>query len=155
MALHVKAHELLFLCYGNYYDKCAWNLILNQTQSELAKRPRKKHQPYTRCIYVQNALKHGFILENLETHKIRVIKENQFVDFRSLFHFWLAQPELKSCYEIWMEKNLQSNWFSSTQFLRCLSGHDYKKTHQSVFTFLNMRISGIFINVHLSFLDLD
>lgn len=120
MADHAKAQAWLFLCYGNEFNKWAWNLILNQTQSgfqalrkqnpiilqqkkagffssqtqsELAKRPRKKRKPYTRCIYVQNALKHGFILENLETHKIRAIKGNPFVDFRSLFHFWLAQPE--------------------------------------------------------------
>ena len=74
---HAKAHKLLFDCYGNYYDKCAWHMLLKQKtkgfqalrkqnlikmkkenkgfynselQRELAKRPRKKKTLHSKSL---------------------------------------------------------------------------------------------------------
>lgn len=40
---HARAHKLLFQCYGNYYDKCAWHMLLKQ-KTETFKALRKQNQ---------------------------------------------------------------------------------------------------------------
>lgn len=169
---YAKAHKLLFECYGNYYDKCAWHMLLKQKtegfralkrqnlikmkqnnkgfynsdlQKELAKRPRKKRRPYTRSPWIKQALINGFILEYIKTGEIIVIQPNKYESFRQFFEIWVEHPTLIQHKKIWTNTGQKSNYFLYSNFLRCLSGHVDLKTKKSIYTFQGWCVKGIFL----------
>lgn len=169
---HAYAHKLLYENYQNYYDLCAWHMLQGQTregfeairkanqvkmkelgvgfynseqQRELANRPKKQRQCYSRNPYVKAALQRGFVLQHEKNHQIVSIEPSECPSLVDVISKLMNQPHMKEQRDSWhkCQKKEKSYWISG--LTRTLTGHVCKKTGKSVFSFIGWRVLGIFI----------
>ena len=169
---HAEAHKLLFDCYKNYFDKCAYCMMKGNTaealeamrkqnqlnmkkkkvgfydsklQSELAQRPRKKRQPYARNIYILSALQKGFVLQSKETNARIRFQPGECKSLVEVLDKWLSHPEMDEKRLLWVVCKNPENFTLYTGLTRMLTGHRDKKTNKAVFSVAGWRIEGLFL----------
>nr|YP_002000418.1 putative HNH homing endonuclease [Oedogonium cardiacum]YP_002000460.1 putative HNH homing endonuclease [Oedogonium cardiacum]ABU88179.1 putative site-specific DNA endonuclease [Oedogonium cardiacum]ACC97280.1 putative HNH homing endonuclease [Oedogonium cardiacum]ACC97296.1 putative HNH homing endonuclease [Oedogonium cardiacum] len=169
---HAYAHKLLFENYNNYYDFCAASMLQGKTseglealrkanqkkmqelgvgfynsdlQRELAKRPKKQRQCYSRNSYVKAALERGFMLQDQKNSHIVIIQPFECKSLVDVIDKLMNQPHMIEERENWhqLQKKEKSYWI--TGLTRTLTGHICKKIGKCVFSFKGWRVLGIFI----------
>jgi hypothetical protein len=174
------AHELLYNCYGNYFDQCASYILKGQMteafaamrtqiqfdmkkrkvgfynsalQKELGSR-KKNRKPKARNIYVMAALQRGFVLENIQTKEKIQIEPFQFDNLQDVLDLWLQHPTINIFLQKWKACKKKENFSLYTSFIRSLTGHRDKKTKKAVYTISGWRILGInLFNMENNFTD--
>lgn len=168
---HAIAHLLLFRCYGNYFDYCAYCMMRNRQiaahkalrtaiylrmkeqqkgfwnsefQRELGKRS-KERKPYARNSYVLAALEKGFILENNLTKETVVIKPRECSSLQDVLSLWLNRPDMSKYYLEWINAEKKHNYHLYTSLSRSLTGHRDNQTNKSVYSVAGWRILGLFL----------
>lgn len=162
----------MYESYGNKFDQAAWCLMKGQTaegrkaiweqnqltmklkgvgfndpakQKELAKRPRKKRQPYLRHVYVKAALERGFILQSMATQQTVLIKPGECQTLHDVLDLQLSHPELSEQNEQWKKAPVKQSFSLYTGLTRSITGHVDKKTKKSVYTVAGWFIQGILL----------
>nr|YP_009184810.1 putative HNH homing endonuclease [Jenufa perforata]ALO62928.1 putative HNH homing endonuclease [Jenufa perforata] len=157
---HAEAHRLLYECYGNYFDLCAWSMIIGQTvdsldlirkqnqlnmkknkigfydselQRELALRPKKKRQPYSRNKYVLAALQRGFILKSNFTGLQVTIEANECSSIQEVISKWVLLDEMKKYLIEWVACEKKQNFYLVTGLTRMLTCNLTQKTKTRLF----------------------
>lgn len=65
------------------------------TQRLLAKRPRKKRKMFSKNMFIQAALKKGFVLKHLKTQQILIVQPNRFLNMTEVIHFLMLHPQMQ------------------------------------------------------------
>lgn len=169
---HAQAHKLLFDCYKNYFDKCAYCMMkgneaeameamrkqnhLNmkqnkvgfynsKVQTELAQRPKKQRQPYARNNYVLSALQKGFVLQSKKTNSRIVFQPSECESLVAVIDKWLSHPEMHEKRLLWLACKTPEKYTLYTGLTRMLTGHRDKKTKKAVFSVAGWRVEGLFV----------
>lgn len=173
---HAEAHNLLFECYNNHYDYCAWAMMTGQTevglramreqnqrnmkknqkgfydpnlQRDLGKRP-KRRRPYARNPYILAALKRGFILESLQTGSQVIIQPNECSSLVDVVDKWMEHPEMSDDHQSWLDYARKNRFSFLTALTRMLTGHVDPKTKKALFTVKGWRVLGLLLKDGLS-----
>lgn len=169
---HAKAHLLLFECYQNYYDKSAYHFISHQQteayaalrkqivadmkknkkgffdsdlQRNLASR-KKSRKPKARKAEVVKALEKGFMLQNVETNEMILIKPFEFPSLVGVLDKWFAHPSMFEIQQKWLNCKQKSSFPQYSALIRMLTGHIDFNTNKKVFSVSGWRIAGIFLD---------
>lgn len=167
---HAKAHLLLFECYGNYYDQCAYALLLNQQteayeelrkeiqanmkrnkkgfydsklQSELGSR-KKNRKPKARNELVIQALVKGFYLQNNSTNDIFIIKPNECESLSQVMDKWMKHPSMVQDIEKWQKQ--KTKYHKYTGLIKMLTGFIDPVTNKRIYSISNWRVGGLFLD---------
>lgn len=169
---HAEAHRLLYECYNNAFDLCAFYMMNGQSdealaamrkqnqvnmkqrkvgfynsdlQRQLGRRP-KRRKPYARNLFILNALKKGFILESIETKEQIVMEPFECSSLQEAVTKWMAHPEMESKRKAWLntEEKKRSQFYEYTALTRILTGHQDKKTKKVLYSVSGWRVLGIF-----------
>jgi hypothetical protein len=169
---HAQSHYLLFECYGNHFDFCAFCMMKNNkkaayqalrqqilanmkaekkgfwnsdVQRELAQRPKPRN-PYARNLYVKAALERGFILQSNITNATVIIPPMECTSLREVVYLWLSHPELADrYYDQWVNTENKEKYSLYTGLTRCLTGHRDRKTGKAVYSVAGWRIAVILV----------
>lgn len=169
---HAEAHKLLFECYGNFFDLCAYKMLIGQTeegkkamwqanqnsmrerkvgffdpklQRILACRPQKQRKPYARSVYVISALQFGFILQSQKTGAKIEIYAKECLNIVSVINKWVSHPEMAYIRQQWLDSPKKQGFALCSGLTRILTGHMDKKTNQAVYSIHGWILLGIFL----------
>lgn len=168
---HAEGHKLLYECYNNIYDYSAWCLMTGKTlegltvirkenqlkmktrkigfynseiQRELAKRPKKRRQPFSRNRFIVKALEQGFILQSIKTKDEILFEPNKYKNLHEVIERWLTHIELTEYQSKWRNCTRKERFYLYTGLTRSLTGHRDKK-NKSLYSIVGWRILGIFL----------
>lgn len=167
---HAQAHQLLFECYGSYFDKGAYDMMKGNTaegleairkenhkrmkqnkvsfynrevQAELGRHPKKQRQAYARNTYVLSALQKGFILQSTKTNAEVVIQPGECKSLVQVIDQWLSHSEMHEKRSLWLACENKEKFTLYTGLTRMLTGHRDQKTNKAVYSVAGWRIKGL------------
>nr|QUO99215.1 putative HNH homing endonuclease [Oedogonium sp. HN1801B]QUO99251.1 putative HNH homing endonuclease [Oedogonium sp. HN1801B] len=117
----------------------------SEVQRELAKRPKKQRECYSRNPYVKAALQRGLMLHDQKNNQMVIIEPSECSSLVAVIEKLMNQPHMKEERERWHQYQKKEKSYWITGLTRTLTGHVCKKTGKCVFSFKGWRVLGIFI----------
>ena len=167
---HIQAHSLLYNEYQILADLSAVQMLKGQydlgtdtirkmaqdkmkkektgffdcnLQRELALRPKKPREPYSRHECIAAALARGFTLQHIPSGEILRIEPFECPNVVYVIEKLMLHPQMEKRRESWNVSKNKNKYYTVSALTRVLSGHIDQKTGKKLFSFNEWKVLGI------------